>query len=151
MYLTIKIVSHQHLMTAIQTTILDSLTPSGDVKTRSHNLHSEILLALSPNYNITDSIRRHGLSDSTKELVVVRIEQGLEEHDAKVQRQKAVWEAIEAVVQGELVAVAELDKGDKVDWSRVDKVCMTSLFGKVRRRIRLDVHALIGRCTSWQR
>lgn len=109
-------------MTAAQTTILDSLTPSGEIKTRSHNLHSEILLALSPNNNITDSIRRHGLSDASKELVVVRIEPGRPEAE-RAGRQEEVWTAIEGVVQGELVATAELDRGDRVDWSRVDKVC----------------------------
>lgn len=116
-----QIVSSAHLLTAIQATILNSLTPTGEIKTRSHNLHSEILLSLSPNNNITDSIRRHGLSDSTKELIVVRIEESVSSGSLP-ERQAEVWKGIEGVVKGDLVSVKELDKGDKVDWSRVDKV-----------------------------
>ena len=133
-------------MTAVQTTILDSLTSTGEIKTRSHNLHSEILLALSPNTNITDSIRRHGLSDSTKELVVVRIEKALPEGE-RAERQKAVWKEIEAVVKGELVSTTKLDKGDKVDWSRIDKVSSTLHM----RVMQYDTRELTGRCTSWPR
>lgn len=100
-------------MTAVQTTILGALTPTGELKTRSHNIHSEILLSLSPNNNITDSIRRHGLADSTTELIVVRV--GSDEVG-----QATVWRRIEAVVRGELVPLAEVQGG--VDWARVDKV-----------------------------
>ena len=61
------------------------------------------------------------MSDATKELVVVRIEQGLPEEERPA-RQAEVWKAIQRVVEGDLVPLAELDKGDKVEWSRIDKV-----------------------------
>ncbi|KAL7424680.1 hypothetical protein Q5752_000364 [Cryptotrichosporon argae] len=117
------LVSKQHLLTAIQTTLLCTLpavrtSPTeptwSTLKTRSHNVHSELLLFLSPNNNISDSIRRHGLSDATTRLAVVRIGDGAES-------EAAVFEAMRAVVQGELVGLDRLDDGPK-DWARVDKI-----------------------------
>jgi len=40
---------------------------------RTKTVHSEILWALSPNNNITEAIRRFGVSDDTTALFVVRI------------------------------------------------------------------------------
>lgn len=82
--------------------------------TRSHNLNSEILLTLSPNNNISDSIRRHGISDATDYLVVVKFGgQGSVEE---------IWKGMEDVVQGELLSLDELERGDGIDWQKVDKV-----------------------------
>ncbi|KAK8861648.1 hypothetical protein IAR55_002471 [Kwoniella newhampshirensis] len=82
-------------------------------KTRSHNLHSELLLSLSPNNNITDSIRRHGISDSTTTLAVVRF------GSADVSAEE-VCRGMESVVQGESVGWERIE--GFTDWSRVDKV-----------------------------
>lgn len=76
-------------------------------------------MTLSPNNNITDSIRRHGVSDKTTELIVIRIES---EAGDEEERQAGVWKEIEEVCKGRLVSLDELEKGDKTDWSRVDKV-----------------------------
>ncbi|ODN74024.1 EKC/KEOPS complex subunit CGI121 [Cryptococcus amylolentus CBS 6039] len=82
-------------------------------KTRSHNLHSEILLLLSPNNNISDSIRRHGLSEKTTRLAVVKF-------GKRGQSSEEVWKAMEDVVDGELVGLERVGEG--VDWGKVDKV-----------------------------
>ncbi|KAK4690038.1 hypothetical protein P7C73_g18, partial [Tremellales sp. Uapishka_1] len=106
------LVSKIHLLTAIQTTLLYSAT-----STRTHNLHSEILLYLSPNNNISDAIRKFGLSDQTTHLVLVKItdrEKSVEE----------VWKEMEAVVEGELESLDVLDEheGGRTDWKAVDKL-----------------------------
>jgi EKC/KEOPS complex subunit CGI121/TPRKB len=129
-------VSRKHLLTAIQTTLLNALTPTG-LQTRSHNVHSELLLSLSPNNNITDSIRRHGLSDKTTGLLVVRIEP--ESGDEK-SSQEAAWGRIEEVVKGRLVSLDVLDDGSLVDWAKTDKVgCRPEL---------LRISLTLGRHTS---
>ena len=92
-------------------------TPDGPAipTTRTHNLHSELLLTLSPNNNISDSIRRHGISDSTDSLVVVRISgQGSKEDE--------VYAEMEALVDGELDSLGVLDTDELVDWPRLSKV-----------------------------
>ncbi|MCJ1359450.1 MAG: hypothetical protein MMC33_009452 [Icmadophila ericetorum] len=40
---------------------------------KSRNVHSEIVLALSPNNNIGESFRRFGLTEKTKDLLVVKV------------------------------------------------------------------------------
>ncbi|EFQ99707.1 cgi121 [Nannizzia gypsea CBS 118893] len=40
---------------------------------KSRNVHSEIVFALSPNNNIADAFRRFGITDSTKDLLVVKV------------------------------------------------------------------------------
>lgn len=72
-------------------------------------------MALSPNNNITDAIRRHGVGDGTTRLAVVKFA-------PEGSGQKEVYEAIAAVVQGELVPLDALDDASKIDWARVDKV-----------------------------
>lgn len=40
---------------------------------RTKTVHSEVLWALNPTNNISEAIRRYGVSDTTRALVVVRI------------------------------------------------------------------------------
>ena len=107
------------IISTLLTTLSDTTTTPIAPKphTRSHNLHSELLLSLSPNNNISDSIRRHGMSDNTDYLITVRI--GGTGSEEEVQ---AVWKGMEEVVKGELISLDQLDRGDEVDWSRIDKV-----------------------------
>jgi hypothetical protein len=88
-------------------------------KTRTHNLHSEVLLGLSLGTNITDSIRRHGIANDSKRVLLVRIG-GLDPAEA-------VWEGMKGLVDGTSVGLEELDDGAGVDWSRVDKVSLVAL------------------------
>lgn len=87
---------------------------SSTPQTRTHNLHSEILLGLSINTNITDAIRRHGISDDSRTVIVVRI--------GGTQSAEEVWTGMMGLVKGDVGSLGELDEGISVDWSRVDKV-----------------------------
>ncbi|WVW80228.1 hypothetical protein I302_102206 [Kwoniella bestiolae CBS 10118] len=128
------LVSKEHLLTSILTTLLYSFPSTSNSagvdipnieplsisssskpkpKTRTHNLHSELLLSLSPNNNITDSIRRHGISDTTTNLVVVKF-------TGPHTNQESVYQSIADVVQGNLVGWDQIQK--KTDWGRVDKI-----------------------------
>ncbi|KAJ5163278.1 uncharacterized protein N7500_005108 [Penicillium coprophilum] len=40
---------------------------------KSHNVHSEIVFSMNPTNNITESFRRFGISDSTKDLLVIKV------------------------------------------------------------------------------
>ncbi|RIB05924.1 hypothetical protein C2G38_554459 [Gigaspora rosea] len=40
---------------------------------KTHNVHSEIVYNLSPTTNISESLRRFGISDSTNEIVIVKV------------------------------------------------------------------------------
>ena len=40
---------------------------------KSRNIHSEIVLALSPNNNIGESFRRYGIQEGTKDIIVLKV------------------------------------------------------------------------------
>ncbi|CAG8055296.1 unnamed protein product [Penicillium salamii] len=40
---------------------------------KSHNVHSEIVFSLNPTNNIAESFRRFGISDSTQDLLVIKV------------------------------------------------------------------------------
>ncbi|KAI3152219.1 hypothetical protein CBS147325_2022 [Penicillium roqueforti] len=40
---------------------------------KSHNVHSEIVFSLNPTNNISESFRRFGITDSTKDMLVVKV------------------------------------------------------------------------------
>jgi EKC/KEOPS complex subunit CGI121/TPRKB len=115
------LVSKQHLLTALLATLLTSLPQAAGAlpappppKTRTHNLHSEVLCALSPNNNISDAIRRFGVGEGTRRLVVAR-------YGDDAVPAADVYAMIGRVVQGRLESVGRLDEAD-VPWGRVDKV-----------------------------
>lgn len=135
----LQIASREHLLAAILTTLLlsiqppsspSSTSPEPTLVTRSHNLHSEVLLTLSPSNNISDSIRRHGLSDNTTDLVVVRFgkarsDGAMEADDTSsqlIKDEERIWKGIEAVVKGKLAGLDELDDPQRPDWKALDKV-----------------------------
>ncbi|GMK59890.1 hypothetical protein CspeluHIS016_0901070 [Cutaneotrichosporon spelunceum] len=116
------LVSRAHLITALFAALLTSLpSVSGATlaappvpKTRTHNLHSEVLCALSPNNNISEAIRRFGVGKGTRRLIVAKYgggEIGPEQ----------VWRMIEDVVSGRLERLDRLDEVE-VPWARIDKV-----------------------------
>lgn len=113
--------SKQHLLTALLATLLTSLPQAAATlpapptpRTRTHNLHSEVLCALSPNNNISDAIRRFGVGEGTRRLVVVR-------YGDDTVAAEDVYGMIGRVVEGRLESVGRLDEVD-VPWGRVDKV-----------------------------
>ncbi|EEA21802.1 hypothetical protein TMatcc_008780 [Talaromyces marneffei ATCC 18224] len=63
------IISRQHILAAVFRAINDYLNN----RLRSHNVHSEIVVSLGPSNNIADAFRRFGITDSTKDLLVVKL------------------------------------------------------------------------------
>ncbi|KIY69039.1 CGI-121-domain-containing protein [Cylindrobasidium torrendii FP15055 ss-10] len=102
------ITSLLHLQTGIHQAILTD--SQGALRTKT--VHSEILWSLNPTNNITEAIRRYGISDSTKSLLVVHIapkSQSAEDLKAKLQR----------IVDGTLVPASTL--AGITDWAKVKK------------------------------
>ncbi|KAH9916777.1 CGI-121-domain-containing protein [Fomitopsis serialis] len=100
------ITSMLHLQTAIYQAILAEV--QGALRTKT--VHSEILWALSPNNNITEAIRRFGVSDNTTALIVVRVgPSGVTD----------IEDRTKAVVTGDLLPLSDLTK--LTDWATVRK------------------------------
>ncbi|KAJ7134327.1 CGI-121-domain-containing protein [Mycena epipterygia] len=102
------ITSVTHLRTAIYQAILAESQDSLRTKT----VHSEIIWALNPTNNISEAMRRYGVSDATTALVVVRIG-GPELPAASIEND------MNAIVNGTMVSFAELR--DLTDWPAVKK------------------------------
>ncbi|KAJ7725362.1 kinase binding protein CGI-121-domain-containing protein [Mycena metata] len=102
------ITSVNHLRTAIYQAILAESQDSLRTKT----VHSEIIWALNPTNNISEAMRRYGVSDTTTALIVVRI-CGPELSAEHVERD------MDAVVKGTKVSFAHLK--ELTDWAAVKK------------------------------
>ncbi|BDD59850.1 hypothetical protein MPDQ_002877 [Monascus purpureus] len=63
------VLSRTHILAAVFRAVNDYL--NGHL--RSRNVHSEIVLSLSPAKNIADAFRKFGITDSTKDLLVVKV------------------------------------------------------------------------------
>ncbi|GES66110.1 CGI-121-domain-containing protein [Aspergillus terreus] len=63
------VLSRSHALSAVFRAINDYLNQ----RLKSRNVHSETVFSFSPNNNIADSFRRFGISDSTKDLLVVKV------------------------------------------------------------------------------
>ncbi|OGM43459.1 protein cgi121 [Aspergillus bombycis] len=63
------VLSRAHVSSAIFRAVNDYLNE----RLKSRNVHSEIVFSLSPTNNIADSFRKFGISDSTKDLLVVKV------------------------------------------------------------------------------
>ncbi|KAF5364055.1 hypothetical protein D9756_000989 [Leucocoprinus leucothites] len=102
------ITSRLHLQTAVYQSILAEA--QNGLRTRT--IHSEVLWNLNPTNNITEAIRRYGVSDATTSLLVVRIDGGTTppiEMESKVKK----------VVDGGLVPLSQLQ--EVTDWSTIKK------------------------------
>ncbi|KAK0479913.1 CGI-121-domain-containing protein [Armillaria luteobubalina] len=102
------ITSRLHLETAIYQAIL--MESQGSLRTKT--VHSEILWALNPTNNITEAIRRYGISDKTTSVFVVHIS------DAGLSS-SAVQEKLTRVVDGTLLPLTSLQ--NFTDWTRIKK------------------------------
>ena len=69
---------------------------------------------------ISDAIRRFGVSDKTTVLLVVKIHSGLQDDESK----KSILAAMQAAVEGELISLSSLS--DFTDWTAVKKVQLVS-------------------------
>ncbi|KAG9304974.1 hypothetical protein G9A89_003143 [Geosiphon pyriformis] len=78
-------------------------------KLKTHNLHSEIVYSLSPTTNITESLRRFGISNTTTGLVTIKVGRDVNEVKAH----------LSTLIKGELTT---LDKfSELVELSAVRK------------------------------
>ncbi|RGB42457.1 kinase binding protein [Rhizophagus diaphanus] len=76
---------------------------------KTHNVHSEIVYSLSPTTNISESLRRFGISDSTTSIVVVKVGGNSEEARSH----------LSALIHGEECDIK--DFSNFVDISRIKK------------------------------
>ncbi|KAJ6584670.1 CGI-121-domain-containing protein [Mycena capillaripes] len=97
-----------HLRTAIYQAILAE--SQGGLRTKT--VHSEIIWALNPTNNISEAMRRYGVSDATTALIVVRIG-GPEFSAENVERD------MDAIVKGTKASFSMLR--DLTDWTAVKK------------------------------
>ncbi|CAH0057732.1 unnamed protein product [Clonostachys solani] len=63
------IVSRLHLLSAV----FRAATTASTNSLITPNVHSEIIISLSPSNNISEAYRRYGISPSTKDLLVVKV------------------------------------------------------------------------------
>ncbi|KAJ5609757.1 hypothetical protein N7528_010324 [Penicillium herquei] len=63
------VLSRQHAIAAIFRAVNDY----SNNRLKSHNVHSEIVISFSPATNIAESFRKFGITDSTKDLLVVKV------------------------------------------------------------------------------
>ncbi|KZZ88427.1 protein cgi121 [Ascosphaera apis ARSEF 7405] len=64
-----SVLSRTHLLAATFRALNDYLHN----RLKSNNVHSEVVFALSPNNNIAESFRKFGITDTTKDLFIVKI------------------------------------------------------------------------------
>ncbi|KAJ5340959.1 hypothetical protein N7541_010083 [Penicillium brevicompactum] len=63
------VLSRAHVIAAV----FRALNDYSHNRLRSHNVHSEIVFSLNPTNNIAESFRRFGITDSTTDLLVIKI------------------------------------------------------------------------------
>ncbi|KAF8960249.1 kinase binding protein CGI-121-domain-containing protein [Flammula alnicola] len=102
------ITSKLHLETAIYQAMLAE-SQSG---LRTRTVHSEILYNLNPTHNITEAIRRYGVSETNADVLVVRI-------DSPDLSPEAVQQKMKDAVIGTVVPLSELES--ITDWASVKK------------------------------
>ncbi|KAJ4471994.1 kinase binding protein CGI-121-domain-containing protein [Lentinula aciculospora] len=102
------VTSRLHLETAINQAILAE--SQGSLRTKT--VHSEILFALNPTNNITEAIRRYGVSDTSKALLVVYVGDLLASTSN-------VENKMEKVVDGTIVTFDKL--AEVTDWDTLIK------------------------------
>ncbi|CAA7269210.1 unnamed protein product [Cyclocybe aegerita] len=101
------ITSKLHLETAIYQAILAECQDG----LRTRTVHSEILYYLNPTHNITEAIRRYGVSGENNDIFVVRV--------GSLELAPTVESKMKAVVTGTIVPEAELQH--ITDWPSIKK------------------------------
>ena len=102
------ILSRTHLLAAAFRALHDYLHE----RLKSSNVHSEIVLALSPNNNIVEAFRRFGIADTTTDLLVVKVATDASIEAATVERHlcENVRGTAVAFTDENLRATADLDR-----------------------------------------
>ncbi|KIM79467.1 hypothetical protein PILCRDRAFT_823362 [Piloderma croceum F 1598] len=94
----------------VQTAIYQAILAESQGSLRTKTVHSEILWALNPSNNITEAIRRYGVSDTTTALFVIRVTSpDLTDVEVKMN----------AVVSGTLSPLSSLNQ--LTDWPSIRK------------------------------
>ncbi|TFK45467.1 CGI-121-domain-containing protein [Heliocybe sulcata] len=96
----------------VKTAVLQAVMAQAQGALRTKTVHSEVLWALNPSNNISEAIRRYGVSEACTALLVVRVD-GSALEPADVERKMG------AAVQGQLVPLTQL--GRLTDWVAVKK------------------------------
>ncbi|KAG1729084.1 kinase binding protein CGI-121-domain-containing protein [Suillus paluster] len=94
----------------LQTAIYQALLAEAQGQLRTKTIHSEILWALNPTNNITEAIRRYGVSDASTTLILVRVD---------VSDIPDIQRRMSDIVQGSIVPFEAL--GQMTDWSTIQK------------------------------
>ncbi|KAG2035354.1 CGI-121-domain-containing protein [Suillus americanus] len=94
----------------LQTAIYQALLSQAQGQLRTKTVHSEILWALNPTNNITEAIRRYGVSDESTTLIVVRVDVS---NTPDLQRRMC------DITQGRMVPFQAL--GQMTNWSIIKK------------------------------
>jgi len=106
------ITSHTHLQTAIVQALLAAARD--DLRTKT--VHSEIIWSLDPSTNISDALRRFGVSKNTKGLLLVRVTD-LTKDSAIAGK---VEQSMKELIPGVIADLSELSTF--TDWKEVRKV-----------------------------
>ncbi|KAK5630444.1 hypothetical protein RRF57_006159 [Xylaria bambusicola] len=97
-----------------------TLQVAGTLKTP--NVHSEIVYALSPASNIAEAYRRHGITPTTKDLVIVKILiSPLDADSTEAARAEDIEKHLLAHVKGQPAPFTDETLSALTDWGRVRK------------------------------
>jgi len=102
-------------LTHLQVALAQSLLAEADGKLRTKTIHSEIIWTLNPTNNITEALRRFGVSNGTKALILVQVSEDTPNLDAS---QKEL--AMKELVQASPVPLTKISQ--HTDWARVRKI-----------------------------
>ncbi|KAH7888178.1 kinase binding protein CGI-121-domain-containing protein [Phlebopus sp. FC_14] len=94
----------------LQTAIYQALMAESQGGLRTKTIHSEIIWALNPTNNISEAIRRYGVSETSTDLIVVHV---------ATSDVSNVEQRISSLVQGTMVPMSTLPQ--TTDWSSVRK------------------------------
>ncbi|EJD00788.1 CGI-121-domain-containing protein [Fomitiporia mediterranea MF3/22] len=97
---------------ALQTAVYQSMLADAQDALKTKTVHSEIIWCLNPTNNITEALRRFGVSDNSSSLLVVRV-------GPASAALSDVEKQMKNVVQGDLVHLDSLK--DITDWATIRK------------------------------
>lgn len=112
------VTSRFHLLSAVYKAI--AVEVAGELRTP--NVHSEIVVAMSSNKNISEAYRRFGISPTAKDVVVVKVlisQNGADADDQLTPDQ--VDRHLQTNVQGDLVPLSDEELGKTTDWAKLRK------------------------------
>ncbi|EJD35969.1 CGI-121-domain-containing protein [Auricularia subglabra TFB-10046 SS5] len=100
----------------LQTALLYALLADSRGPLRTKTIHSEILWALNPTNNISEAIRRFGVSDSSQRLIVLRVSTG---GDSAAASAGPVEASMLAATEGTIVPLSRIP--EFCDWAQLKK------------------------------